>query len=282
MAQKTWFLPPDFTFRPSGELALGTIIKDPSRPTLALAALGSDEHPEIVLPGIETLLEPGHFHSHGSKRSGGANFLAKFVDLASASANANMSRYKEWSLGKVDLEVRTFNKAISEDSLKAITRLERVKRYMSSGRFGKKPVYIISGLRVAKDSFQVMDQAGSVAFMSMEASGPTPAWTLPLELGAGISGSREQSRTDAYRTAADIVYAYRVHVIRATRDGEEAELFSYRTAFGEGGNDEDEAQNMECVDVTANVLKEDLELEPAFDEYSLGEGESCIVFKGRT
>lgn len=200
MAQKTWFFPPDFTFRPTGELALGTVIKHPSHPTLALASLRSSEQPKIDLPEIDILQERSHVHSQTSNRSANISFLAKFVDLASATTSVGLSRNKEWLLGSVDLEIQTFGKAISRDALKAITRLEPVKKHINSGIFGKKPVYIITGLRVAKSSFQVTDQTKSSATISLGASGPAPAWVLPLEIGGGISGACEQSRKDSYET----------------------------------------------------------------------------------
>lgn len=37
--KKTWFLPPDFTFFPDGELGLGTVIEHPCKPTAVLASL---------------------------------------------------------------------------------------------------------------------------------------------------------------------------------------------------------------------------------------------------
>ncbi|KAL5867506.1 hypothetical protein ACKVWM_011437 [Pyricularia oryzae] len=271
MAQKVWIFPPDFTFRPSGELALGTVIKHPRHPTLALASLRSNEHPEIVLPEIDTLHESSHVHSHSSKRSGELNALAKLADLASASTSAGLSLIKEWSLGSVDLEVQTFSNALSKNALKAITRLEPVRKHINSGIFGKKPVYIISGLRVAKTSFQVMDQIRSTASMSIGASGPAPAWVLPVEIGGGISGSCEKNRSDSYATAPGIVYAYRVHVIRAKRDGEEAELFSYRGAFDTSESEESEGEEVECTEATASMLKEDEETKVAIEEYPLQE-----------
>lgn len=46
MSKKTWFLPPDFTFLPDGEIALDSVIPEPSRPTATLASLVN--HPSIL------------------------------------------------------------------------------------------------------------------------------------------------------------------------------------------------------------------------------------------
>lgn len=188
MAQKTWFFPPDFTFRPTGEFALGTVIKYPRHPTLALTSLRSSEQPKIDLPEIDILQKRSHIYFQSFNRFANISIFAKFVDLVSATTSAGLLCNKEWLFGSVDLEIQTFGKAISRDVLKAITRLEPVKKHINSGIFGKKPVYIITGLRVAKSSFQITDQTKSSATISLGASGPAPAWVLPLEIGGGISG----------------------------------------------------------------------------------------------
>lgn len=279
MTQKTWFLPPNFSFLPDGELALGTVIQYPSRPTLALASLRPDSHPQIVLPRINSFPEPNHSHSTGSSKSIGGELFAKFIDLASASGKIDASHYKNRSFGPVDLEVRSFGSSIPPESLQAIAALDKVKKYVNGGRFGKRPVYIISGLRVAKDSFRVTNEVGSTTSAALQASGAAPAGPVPLEAGGGISGSREKTRTDGYDTTPGIIFAYRLHVIRSKRDGDtESELFSHKTAFhtGEGDDEEDE---MEFVEVTGEVINDDLDVEPNFDEYPVG-AESYIVFRG--
>lgn len=278
---QTWFLPPDFTFLPDGELSLGTIIPHPGRPTVALASLDPNTHPHIALPNVTTVVEPNHTHSRSSNRSIGFELFAKFLDLASASGTTDISRDKNKSFGAVDHEVRSFGRALSEDALRGILALPRVKRHMNGGRFGKRPVYIISGLRVARDSFQVTNAVGSAASVELAASEAIPAGPVPLEVGGAVSGSRGNEVTDGYETAPGIVFAYRLHVIREKRDGGvESELFSHRTAFfsGEGEDSDDGDLEMECVDVTAHVVNEDLEEEPEFDEYPIG-AERYIVFR---
>jgi hypothetical protein len=278
---RTWFLPPDFTFLPDGELSLGTIIPHPGRPTLALASLDPTTYPDIALPSVATVVEPNHAHSRGSSRSFGFELFAKFLDLASASGTADISRDKYKSFDAVDHEVRSFRRALSEDALQGILALPKVKKYMNSGRFGKRPVYIISGLRVARDSFSVTNAVGSAASVELAASGAIPAGPVPLEVGGAVSGSRGKEVTDGYQTAPGVVFAYRLHAIREKRDGSvESELFSHRTAFfsGEGEDSDDGDLEMECVEVTAHVVNEDLEVEPEFDEYPIG-AERCIVFR---
>ncbi|KAK4457634.1 hypothetical protein QBC42DRAFT_341575 [Cladorrhinum samala] len=286
MTQKTWFLPPSFNFLPGGELALGTVIPHPSRPTLSLASLASD-HPEIPLPKTQTLVEKSHTHSRDSSRSFGASLFAKILDLASASASFDLSKYRNTSLGTVDLDVITFAGGFNGGSaLEKITQLPRVKKHIESGLFGvkRRPVYIISGLLVARDSFEVSGAVGSAKAVSVGASAPLAAGAgVPLEVGGEVSVGGEKARSDGYQTAAGVIFAYRVHVIRTARDGDaEAELFTSRTAFLSGeGEEEEEEEEMECREADGAVMDDDLDVDVEWDEVKVegDEEESVIVFR---
>ena len=286
MATKTWFLTPDFTFFPDGEIQLGTILKYPDRPTLSLATLGSDETPKsIALPDITTITEPGHSHTAGSGRSASANAFAKFLDLGSASGSADVSRFKDRSFGTVDHEVRLFSRAPRPETLSAIVQLDAVKQFINGGPFGrfkKRPVYIISGLRVAKDSFSVTDTTGSSTSVAGEvsASAEVVGAPLPLETGVGGSTSGEQHESHSYNTAPGVIFAYRMHVIRAkSGTSPESELFSDTTAFltGEGDDDDKGEQEMEFVSVTGEAIRGEKGVKSAVEEYVIDDEEIVVV-----
>ncbi|RFU80268.1 hypothetical protein TARUN_1944 [Trichoderma arundinaceum] len=280
MAQKTWFFPPSFDLLPDGEVSLGSIIPHPNRPTLSLASLSS--HPEIILPEIRTLTEADHNHSRSNGTSLAAEVFLKLVSLALEVGNVNVSRFTKTTFGSVDLETRVFSSGLSEDVLKAIMGLSQVKKHMNGGMLGKRPIYIISGLRVAKGSFQVTSESKSSTSTLTRVSTSTGTGPLSLASGSNVTNNREQGKQDSFKTAPGIVFAYRLHVIRSKRDGEvEAELFSHRTAFltGEAGDEESE-EELEYRGVTADVLQDDMEIEPNFEKHSIADGqESCISFK---
>ncbi|KAH8885488.1 hypothetical protein GQ53DRAFT_797163 [Thozetella sp. PMI_491] len=232
MTKKTWFLPPDFSFSPEGEFRLGMVIKYPDRPTLALASLGPEETPSIALPEVGTRVESGHIHSTSSDQSTGVNLFAKLLDLAAASGSTDASRHQERSFGSVDHEVRAFSRALSPEALRAIVQLPEVNKYMNGGpygRFRKRPVYLISGLRIARDSFTVTNTKGSKSSAKVEGSASMAAMgvPVPVEAGGGISTAREKHQQQGYNTSPGIVFAYRLHVIRAMSNGStESELYS--------------------------------------------------------
>ncbi|RSM09093.1 hypothetical protein CDV31_007860 [Fusarium ambrosium] len=281
---KTWFLPPDFNFFPEGEIRLGTILKYPDRPTLTLASLDPKETPHISLPAVTTITETGHAHSAGSGSSAGANIFAKFVDLASISGRADVSKYEDYKFGTVDHEVRFFSRALSPEALRSIVQLEAVKEFINGGPFGrfrKRPVYLLSGIRVAKDSFSVTTTTGSVTSVAADVSASAVGGGVPIQAGGGITADHEKHESHSYNTAPGVVFAYRLHVIRAKAD-EKAEtgIFVDTTAFFAGENEEGEQEQvMEFVEVTGGPLKVEKGAELTTQEYDVGD-ESIVVIKG--
>ncbi|KAI8711698.1 hypothetical protein NCS52_01434100 [Fusarium sp. LHS14.1] len=279
---KTWFLPPDFTFFPEGEIRLGMILKYPDRPTLALASLGPEETPHIPLPAVTTITETGHAHSAGSGRSAGASIFAKFDDLASISGSADVSKYKDREFGTVDHEVRFFSQALSPDALRAVVQLDAVKEFINGSRFGrfrKRPIYLISGLRVAKDSFSVTTTTGSATSVAADASASVAGLGVPVEAGVGVRTGDEKYESHSYNTAPGVVFAYRLHVIRSIDGKAESSLSSGTTAFFTGGDrdDDDEYQEMELTDVTSEWVKQEKSVKSTFEEERIGD-ELFVVF----
>ncbi|KAL7929059.1 hypothetical protein V8C35DRAFT_316515 [Trichoderma chlorosporum] len=282
MAKPTWFFPPSFTFLPDGEISLGSIISHPNRPTFSLASLDPASHPEIVLPHINTFTESDHQHSQGRNKSLTAQAFLKFESLALQVGNVNASGYANMTYGNVNLETRVFGGGMSEDALKAILGLAKVKKYIEGGIFRKRPVYIISGLRIAKESFQVTNEIGSTNAATLGLSTSTVTGPSSLSVGSNVTVSSDQTKRDGYKAAPGVVFAYRLHVIRVKRDGDvETELFSHRTAFLTGeGEDEDSEEEWEHGEVSAKVLLDDLEIDPDFEEYPIGEEEEfCVAFE---
>ncbi|KAM0224061.1 hypothetical protein ACHAQD_002426 [Fusarium lateritium] len=267
---KSWFLPPDFTFKPDGPLQLGAVIPHPSHPTQTLASPRTD--PSIILPEIEVLIEKDHSHSNEVSRTAGVNLFAKFIEVASASIDHEANRRYALEYGTADHEVRSLAAPFTKGFLKSIVELEDVKNHIASGLFGNKTVYFVSGLRVTNASFTVTKEKGSGYKTSVSGSGPTGP--VPVEIGGGLSSGRDKSKVDSYETAPGIIFAYRLHAIRVRGSGGlTTEMFSHRTAFYSERNEPD---GIEAVEVTAEVLGDDMEemeTAPQYKEEDLGDGE---------
>jgi hypothetical protein len=279
MTAKTWFLPPDFTFIAGEQLALGMIISEPQRPTVMLASL--QKHPNISTPRTTTIIEKGRSFTIENSRSFGGELFAKFLSIGSAELKADLSRWKNKSFSSVDHEIQMYSEPFAPETLEAILQLDSVKRHVESGRFGKRCTYVVSGLRIARESFLVTDEEGRNNSGSIGASGSAPIGALPLEAGGSLSADRGQKKAMGYETAPGVVFAYRLHVIRPKRSSTDAELFSDRTAFFSGEEEPEEVAPMEAIEVDAEVLRQDLDIEP--DTYNekkskSEEGEAYITF----
>ncbi|KAL8370605.1 hypothetical protein RB595_000803 [Gaeumannomyces hyphopodioides] len=279
----TWFLPPDFTFKPEGKLSLGMVIGHPKDPTDVLAMPGS-ETPPIPLPEEDRFVEPKHVHSDEAENALGFNLLARFADLISGSASLAKRRHNATQYGEVDHEVRTFKTPFADATLRAVVRLPRVRQHIDSSLFGTRPVYIVSGLRVTTSSFAVTRLAEADMTAGVSASAPVPAGPVPVEVGGGVSGAANGTRSDSYETAPGIVFAYQLYAIRPVGDGDkgfaQARVFASRDAFMTGdGDEEGRVERMEVVPVTEEVLQADEDEPVPFTAEDLGNDHFCITFE---
>jgi hypothetical protein len=271
----TWFLPPDFTFTSEGPIKLGTVLAHPSRPTLVLVSLPGDSG--ITLPKESTIIEPNHSHEKSVSRSVSLSIWTKFLEVATASAKTEAGRKNFESYGIVDHEIRSFVDPFTRSTATAITTLPDVKKHIDTGIFGKKSVYIVTGLRIAKKSFTVKKEVAGNLSREISGSGPHAGITVPVGVGAGLSGSSERKVTDSYDTAPEIIFAYRLSVIRTKRAGVEVELFSDKGAFLTGDGTDAE-QPLVVAEATKEEVEEDLEEQVRFGTSNVGEDVYCISF----
>jgi hypothetical protein len=205
------------------------------------------------------------------------NIWAKFLEVANASIKGDASHRIFESYGKADHEIHYFVEPFTRATAEAITSLPDVKRHIEAGIFGKKPVYVVSGLRIAKKSFTVKKEVGGSVSGKVTGSTPSVPGPVPVGAGASLGGSSGRKVTDSYDTASEIVFAYRVHVLRTKRAGVEVELFSDKSAFLTGsGTDEEEP--IVVVEGTKEEVEGDLEEQVSFEISEVGEDEYCISF----
>ncbi|KAL5085881.1 hypothetical protein Trisim1_009795 [Trichoderma cf. simile WF8] len=240
-SSKTWFIPPGTLFTPDGIIRLGTVIKDFRRPTLVLLepeALTLAD-PKFSIPPIEIVPEKKHTRTP-----------------AASTALAAFKRY------------------LTPEALKAIVDQPAVRQHMDTGLYGKRPVYIVSGLRVTKTGMTVTMEEGYTRAGGVSAGVSVMA---PVEIGADIHGGRKKDNVDSWETAPGIIFAYSLHVIREKGAGNvESEIFSRRTAFMTGIGEE--AVEMESVEVLLEDLLEDPEEDNSdLVKHNIGQ-DTCISF----
>jgi hypothetical protein len=253
---------------------LGMVISHWSRPTEVLAELGSGLAADIPLPKTAAIVEPNHAHNRSKSRSNGLGMLAKLEGIASASATQDVGRSVNMDYSKTDHEVHFFSDPLSSQTGTAISKLPEVQKHMDSGWFGKRPVYLVSGLRIATSSFTVMSDDSSHLTLETEGSGP-PTGVVPGEIGGHLSHNRQQTVTNTYDTSPNVVFAYRLHIIRPRRARLETGLFSHKSAFLTGKS----AMNDETL-VVAEFDKAEIETEIEgkvnYEVQEFGD-ESCVI-----
>jgi len=272
----TWFLPPDFTFAADGPIQLGTVIAHPKKPTQVLATLGSPGS-GITLPRTGTLTEPNHAHNRSQAKSNGFSIWAQILAIFSASVDTEVGSSAAHSYSAVDHEVRTFAEPLTAEAALKIAALPAVQQHIDTGSFGKRPVYIVSGVRIAKASFTVKKETGENHKIELSGSGPPVPGPVAVELGASAAHSRENMLTDSYNTAPEIVFAYRVHVVRPKRVGIETEVYESKSGFMTGpGRDVELAPVV--VEGTKQELDLDFEEEHEYEVTVIDDDNICISF----
>lgn len=270
----TWFLPADSTFTTEGPLRLGMVISHWSRPTSVLAEMGSGNSSAVPLPTVKTIVERNRTFNRSKLCSNSVGLWAKFEGLASALVGTEASKSRITDYGKTDHEIQSFVDPLMPDTVSAIANLPAVQKHINSGVFGKRALYVVTGLRIATSSFTVTKEDFSNFSVEAEGSGPPPG-TILADVGGRIKHENGKTSTDSYDTAPGIVFAYQLNVIRTRRAGVETELFSHASSFltGDGGRKEDP---LVVVDATKEEIDEDLEEEVEYDSAEVGEDGTCI------
>ena len=202
----------------------------------------------------------------------------QFFAVGSASAEINVGSSASFSYGAVDHEIHSFVEPLTAETALKIATLPIVQQHMASGMFGKRAVYMVSEVRIAKTSFTVKKETATNHIVDLSGSGPPISGLVPLELGVSVAHHEEKSVTDSYETAPRIVFAYRVHVIRYKRAGVDTELFQSKGAFITGSGRADEEEPLILVEGTKEELEEDLEEENDYTETLVGRDDVCISF----
>lgn len=299
-----WFLPrvkdsaPVFTFTEGGALQLGTILESFNDPSSVLFFPATEEaSPAISWPPEETAgTEKNHEHSNANAGSVGGNILATFLSVAKASAEIELKRQHLLKFGKVDHKIVQFKYPITSAAVQAILKQDAIKRQNSGPfrHFLPKPIYVVSGLRIATASFTVTEENKPGFHASAEASlldpgsantGTPEAAANPvtdaalsatashIPMGGKASGHIDNENTveHEYETIGEkgIVFAYRMHVIR-----QRASLFADASAFMTDDGDVDPIECVEVIDAVADLkdMKQELIEEVADGVYVYGKG----------
>jgi hypothetical protein len=255
MAQvKTYLLAPNFTFRPDGPIALGNIIADPFKPKRALSTLD----PLKPSPAIETILDYDYIINREKGQNSHLGVWLRFLETLRAGLQAKhghevLTQYKMDSI-----ETSYFKSDPTEEEIAERVKTPRVRTAMRSGIFGSRPVYMITGIKVAK-GFVALEKHTSADIANVEAS----ATVSPnVSVGADVGGSAWNAELEGFRSGGDRIFAYQLAIIKEKGRKEKTVIFKEyepKAAFlsYDRLEQEEEELGVDASDVTATDLLED-------------------------
>lgn len=202
MALKTYILPPNLTTQPGGAFTIGSIIADPLRPSKSIS---KPAEPLKIVTHSE--LESGLSYSSGTALSG--SVWGQFLQVASVKIGGRTASELRSSFTIDCLETISLEEDPSDDYAAQRASEPRVRAAMNAGMLGRAPVYMISGIKVARGlRWESEKSKGNGA--DVGASAPI---NEEVSVGAEVSAEENSSYRFASRTEQDVVFAYQLHVI---------------------------------------------------------------------
>ncbi|KAF2873106.1 hypothetical protein BDV95DRAFT_605672 [Massariosphaeria phaeospora] len=202
MALKTYLLAPNFTLEPDGPIRIGRVIIDPFRPTKPL-------HIPTSEPAIATHVDFDSSHSRNTSHSLHGSVFAQFLQVASANVGAGVSKDVLTQYTMDSLETQRIKEDPTDFDAAELVKHPPVQAAINSGVLGSAPVYMITGIKIAK-GFGLSTQVVRTREVQSGGSGTV---TGDIAVGADVGASRTKGAEDAFRSGSDIIFAYQLHAI---------------------------------------------------------------------
>ncbi|KAL7805251.1 hypothetical protein V8C44DRAFT_341270 [Trichoderma aethiopicum] len=203
MGLKTYLLAPNFTFEPDGPIRIGNIIADPFYP---LKPLSTPVHPPLTATHVDldcTFSRESDKSLHGS-------LWAKFLQNANGKIGQKLSKDIQLQYTIDSLEtIRIKDDPSDEEAMNRI-REPKVQSAIKAGLSGAAPVYMITGLKVAKGfrmnkKVTISRQKASLGIGFSVAEG--------VVIGADGNVTHSTTTSETFQSSSSIIFAYQLHII---------------------------------------------------------------------
>lgn len=273
---KTYLLAPTFQFLPHGPISIGNIIADPFKPHRVLTSADP-------VPAIETVRDADYAHrrdgSHGLEASVWAHFLQTVgVDL---SAQYEQGVATEHTMECLETSYLKFEPG--EEEIQKRVQDPRVQTVMKSGILRPQPVYMISGVKIAKG----FSASREVAARKSGKVGVSVPISAEASVGTDSTAFKSSAEREAFRAEGDRVYAYQLLKI-ANRGWRkkvmQVEDYYPKAAFlsnDSDGEDEDQLGPMNAAPASVADLSEENRERMSLTMVEIQEGQErcmCISF----
>jgi hypothetical protein len=251
----TYFLAPNWTNRPGGKIAIGNIIRNPLKPHLVL----TKPDPRQPAATTEKFTERNWRLSVETARNVNLSLWAEFLEVIKLSLNANRERIRSSSFTMSSLDTITLVEEPTPEEIKTRCNDPLVVDYMRPDSLRASPVYMVTGIKVAKD-FKLEGEATTTKGLAGELGGQI---SPEASIGGGAGGSRTDKISDAFEADGDIVFAYQLMKIQPKGWGKEKTFetseYQHRQAFldSESGKAKQEKEEVdgEKGDITTEELR---------------------------
>jgi hypothetical protein len=200
---KTYLFAPNFTTHLGANIQLGTVVADPFRPSKWIAQIPLDIE-------TDTHVEYDRSVSPGVSASTHANIFAKFFETASANVGLQRDKSIVDHYTMNTLETISYKRDITDDEAAEMVKNDtKIQHAMKNSILGDAPVYIVTGLKIAKGFHLTSEFAKSKGF-NIGAAIPI---TEEIAAGADFDVSHGKTLNEQSSTAQDIVFAYQLHAV---------------------------------------------------------------------
>ncbi|KAK4444754.1 hypothetical protein QBC34DRAFT_474219 [Podospora aff. communis PSN243] len=208
---KTYLLAPNFSYHP-GTIRLGDILRDPFDPTAHLSRLppSTPSSPTNTTTTTTTHTDLDATFTTTTSHTLQTSLFAKFLGLAQARASGGIDRDQSQSYTTDRLETQYFTHTPTPTDVTERLNHPAVTAAMHAGVYRKSPVYMITGLKIAR-GLKVEISRGKGSNVGVGVGAPVAA--SGVEVGAEVDASRREDVQSAYRTEVDVIFAYQLHVI---------------------------------------------------------------------
>lgn len=200
---KTYLFAPNFTTHLGANIQLGTIIVNSFRPSKWIVQVSIDIE-------TDTHVEYDRSVSPGVTASAHANMFAKFLETASANTGLQKDKSVLDHYTMDTLETISYKRDITDDQAAEIVNANtKIHKAMKNSILGSAPVYIVTGLKIAKGFQLTSEMAKSKGFNA----GATISITEQISAGADPSVSQGKTLNEQSSTSQEIVFAYQLHAV---------------------------------------------------------------------
>jgi hypothetical protein len=210
MAQPTYLLVPNFTFKPSGPIRLGNIIADPRCPHRILTSVDAEalDNPHRY-PRVERVAEFSRTVARGKGYDVSMAVWVRFLQVVSGGMSGERATRVSAEYTMESLVTEYFVQDPDPAEIAARVAQPRVRDIMSGTRFSRaQPVYMINGLKIAKGLAARREVAQRVSGSVDGEATLTPAGEVCV--GAQVGGGVDSDERDEWTAGEDIVFAYQL------------------------------------------------------------------------